>query len=112
MPPSNLPPPIIDSARVLEYAQVGQDIQYTGRIHLIVDGERLGAVPNLAICSNYHIPGDILLLFCDEEWISKGCIAFSTIEEARIKAERGYPGISSHGTPTRRIRRMSVSCKH
>jgi len=95
MSTSKTPPPIIDSARVIEYAHIGQDIPYTGGIHLIVDGERLGAVPNLAICRNYCIPDDILLLFCDGEWSSKGCIAFSKVEEAKIKAERGYPGISS-----------------
>ncbi len=67
MSTASLPPPIIDSARVLEYATVSADMEYTERIHLIVGGERLGRVPNLAIGQNYYGPGDMLLLFCDAE---------------------------------------------
>jgi hypothetical protein len=93
MSPASSPPPIIDSARVLCYASVGDDIEYTERIHLIVGGERLGRVPALAICRSYNIPDDILLLFCDAEWNSQGCIAFTTVDEAKLKAERGYPGL-------------------
>jgi hypothetical protein len=89
-----LPPPIIDSARVLEYATVSADMAYTERIHLIVGGERLGRVPNLAICRNYYVPEDVLLLFCDHDWNSQGCIAFTTVEEAKLKAERGYPAVA------------------
>jgi hypothetical protein len=56
----------------------------------------LGRVPNLAICRNYYEPSDILLLFGNEEWSSPslGCIPFTSIDEAKLKAERGYPGIS------------------
>jgi hypothetical protein len=93
MSPASSPPPIIDSARVLYYVSVGDDIEYTEKIHLIVGGERLGRVPALAICRSYYIPGDILLLFCDGEWNSLGCIAFTTVDEAKLKAERGYPGL-------------------
>jgi len=91
----SLPPPIIDSARVLCYAIIDADVEYTGRIHLIVEGGRLGRVPGVAICRNYNNPEDILLLFCDAEWNSQGCIAFTTVEEAKIKAERGYPALST-----------------
>ena len=95
-----LPPPIIDSTRVLLYATVSADMEYTERIHLIVGGERLGRVPNLAICQNYYVPGDVLLLFCDSEWNSLGCIAFTTVEEAKLKAERGYPAIAGQWVST------------
>ncbi len=56
--------------------------------------ERLGEVPFLAICSNYAVPNDILLLFCNAEWESRGVIGFKSVEEAKITAERGYHGIS------------------
>jgi hypothetical protein len=75
-------------------------MEYTERIHLIVGGERLGRVPNLAVCQNYYVPGDVLLLFCDHEWNSQGCIAFTTVEEAKLKAERGYPAIADRWQPT------------
>ena len=101
MSTASIPPPIIDSARVLLYATVTADMEYTKRIHLIVGGERLGRVPNLAICQNYYVPEDVLLLFCDAEWNSQGCIAFTTVEEAKLKAERDYPAIAGqwHATP-------------
>lgn len=90
-----VPPPIIDSARVLAFANVSEEVEYTGRIHLYVGDERLGRVANLAICRNYCKPDDILLLFCDEAWESRGCICFASIEEAMLKAEAGYTGISA-----------------
>lgn len=87
------PPPIVDSAKMLYYAVNDDDVRFTDRIHLIVDGERLGEVPCLAICRNYHRPGDVLLLFCDSNWESKGVIAFDSVEAAKAKAELGYQGI-------------------
>ena len=91
----NRPPPVIDSAKTLCYAINDSDVVFTDRIHLIVGGERLGEVPRLAICENYGKPDDILLLFCDENWESKGVIGFDSIEAAKAKAEIGYQGISA-----------------
>src|SRR5690606_28239714 len=36
---------------------------------------------------------DIFLFFCDEGWEPKGTARFSSIEEAKIHAERGYNGL-------------------
>ena len=33
-------------------------------------------------------------MFCDDDWNTKGVIAYTTVEEAKIKAERGYKNIS------------------
>ena len=90
----NTPPPIIDSARTLCYAVNDKDVLFTNLIHLIVGEERLGEVPHLAICQNYCSPSDILLLFCDANWDSKGVIAFDSVDAAKAKAESGYQGIS------------------
>ncbi|MDB5978771.1 MAG: putative integron cassette protein, partial [Nevskia sp.] len=92
--PIPAPPPIIDSARTLCYAVCDHDVVFTDRIMLIVGSERLGEVSHLAICRNYRAPNDILLLFCDSNWESKGVIAFDSIEAAKAKAEIGYRGIS------------------
>ena len=94
----NRPPPIIDSARVLEYARTDGDVSYTGRINLFSDGTRVERVPCLAICRNYFDPSDILLLFCNEEWVSVGGIGFTTVGEAKAKAELGYQGIDDMWT--------------
>jgi hypothetical protein len=89
------PPPVLHSARTIWYAVKDEDIVFTDRIDLYVDGERLGEVPCLAICENYSKRNEIILEFCDLEWNSKGVIAFQTVEEAKAKAERGYQGISA-----------------
>jgi hypothetical protein len=95
MSPTLYPPPVIDSARVLAYAHVNEDISFTGTIHLHAFGKWVGRVENLAICRNYYDPQDILLLFCDSEWNSEGCIPFNDMDEAKLKAENGYPGITA-----------------
>jgi hypothetical protein len=94
------PPPVIDSAKLLAYAVVDSDVEYTDRICLFVGEERLGRVSRLAITSNYVVPEDILLEFCDDEWNCKGVIAHKSIDEAKAQAERGYRGISSKWMPS------------
>ena len=90
-----LPPPVIDSAKLLAYAYVDEDVEFTGRIKLFVGGERLGPVPCLAITRNYCEPDDILVEFCDEEWNARGVTAHASLEEAKAQAERGYRGITA-----------------
>jgi hypothetical protein len=86
-------PPIIDSMRTLWFAHVDEEVVFTNRIHLLVDGERLGRVDCLAICLNYCVPGDYVLCFCDSEWQVRGVIAYGSVDEAKAGAERGYNGI-------------------
>jgi hypothetical protein len=93
-----MPPPLIDSAKLLAFAYNDEEVEFTDKIDLFV-GEienlkRIGEMPCLAICSNYLAPNDILLFFCNAKWESQGVIEFKSIEEAKSKAERGYPGIS------------------
>ena len=89
------PPPVIDAARLICYAQTEQGIDFTGRICLLVDGVRVGRVPRLAICKNLCDPGDFLLLFCTAAWESVGAIGANSLESLLIKAEVGYSGISA-----------------
>ncbi|MEW5757530.1 MAG: ClpX C4-type zinc finger protein [Pseudomonadota bacterium] len=93
------PPPIIDSARVIVFAFNDTEVKYTDKIELHIGDEdggfqRLGEVPQLAIARPYNNPGEVLLMFCNASWQAKGVIAFTNIEEAKIKAERGYQGIT------------------
>ena len=92
------PPPIIDSAKLIIFASNDEDVEYTDRIDLHVgtsdnEFEKIGEMPNLAISKTYY-DGSYLLMLCDKEWNAKGVIQFSSIEEAKIKAERGYRGIN------------------
>lgn len=82
-----------------------EDVEYTDRINLHVGTSengfvRIGEMPNLAITKTYY-DNSYLLMLCDEEWNPKGVIQFTTIEEAKIKAERGYKGITEkwHNSP-------------
>ncbi len=88
------PPPTLDCARVLEYVVLNDSVGFSGRTLLFVDGIELGRVPCLAICDDKRIPG-VLLFHCDEEWTVLGCAGYTTLTEARDRAERIYPGLSS-----------------
>jgi hypothetical protein len=92
------PPPIIDSAKLIIFAVNDEDVEYTDRIDLHIGTSengfvRIGEMPNLAITRTYY-DNSFLLMLCDEEWDTKGLIQFTTIEEAQLKAERGYKGIN------------------
>ncbi len=94
------PPPIIDSCKLLFYARNEDDVTFTDRISLFIGGsgdelEPIGEVQNLAISKTYYEPHEFLLMFCEDDWSVKGVIPFTTIEETKTKAERGYNGISS-----------------
>lgn len=45
------PRPVLHSARVLEYAVLGDGVAYTGRKMILVDGTPLGPARRLAILS-------------------------------------------------------------
>jgi len=90
------PPPVIDSALVLDFAHVSEEITFCGEMHLHAFGKWVVRVANLAICRNYGEPQDILLLFCDSDWNSEGCIPCSDMNEAKSVAEKDYPGLGPH----------------
>lgn len=87
------PPPVLDCARVLEYAVLEKSIGYAGRTLLFVDGKELGQVSCLAICEDKK-PG-VLVFHCDRKWRVLGCSAHRSVAAAKDRAERIYPGISS-----------------
>ena len=91
---SSKPPQLLDSARVLHYANVDKGVGFAGRTLLFVDGKELGKVPNLAICAEVS-SGGVLLFHCSRAWKVFGCSAHDSVEAAKEKAERIYPGLSS-----------------
>jgi hypothetical protein len=93
MTDSELPPPVLGCARVLEYAIVDARVRYTGAQRLFSGGQWIGAMPRLAIVRN--IPDDALLvLYCDDDWESHGAAEYETVEEAKRAAEKHYDGIT------------------
>jgi hypothetical protein len=89
------PPPVLDSARVIEYAIVDESIPFTGAGPLYVGGTLLGRVPRLAICENLGEDLGPMLFHCDDSWAVLGVAGGQTIEEIKVRAESRYPGISS-----------------
>jgi hypothetical protein len=61
------PPFLLDSARVVLYAETGGSASYTGRITVHADGRWLEPVPRLAICEDL-VDGDIFIFHCDDSW--------------------------------------------
>ncbi len=91
---SDQPPPVLDCARVLEFAVVDDSVTFTGRLSLYVDGMPLGAVPKLAICENMGGNPETFLFHCDAEWNVLGASVHPSAEVARARAENAYAGIS------------------
>jgi hypothetical protein len=91
---SQIPPPVLDSARVLKYAVLDDSVKFSGRTLLFVDGKELDPAPCLAICKN--LEDDAILLFhCDQDWNVLGAAGYGAIDEAERRAERIYQGVSA-----------------
>lgn len=93
-PEPSSPPPVLDCARVIEYAVLNESVGYSGRTLLFVGGKELGQVPCLAICEEKKSPG-VMLFHCNHEWTVLGCSAHGSVTEAKDRAERIYPGLSA-----------------
>ena len=88
------PPPVIDNARVLEYAILDATVSYSGHSRLFVNGKELGPVPCLVIGAALKT-NETFLFHCKRNWNSLGVAAYKSISEAKQKAERIYPGIGT-----------------
>jgi hypothetical protein len=95
---NSTPPPVIDSAKLIAFASNDNDVEFTNKINLFVGKKDnlkpVGEVDKLAICANYADTNEVFLFFCDTQWEPKGVSVLTSVEEAKIKAERGYKGIS------------------
>ena len=91
---ANAPLPLIDCGRVLAYAIIPDEIPFTDRLSLFVDGVLLGRVPCLAICEQLN-DGAFLLMHCDDEWLSLGVTGGMSVEYLKEIAEKNYPGIAA-----------------
>jgi hypothetical protein len=91
-PKAASPPPVVDGARVLAFANVDKSVAFTDSGSLLVDGKPLGKVPCLAICEADD--GAVLLMFCDKKWSSLGVVGCASLARAKTRAEQDYVGIS------------------
>ena len=92
------PPLILDSTRVLFYAEAGGAAAYTGRVTISTgykdDLRELGPVSRLAICEDLAT-GKPLVMHCDSLWNVLGVHFAASVEAAKTTAERAYTGLSS-----------------
>jgi len=88
------PPPVLDCARVLQYARIDKSVRYVGRTLLFVGGRELGRVPSLAICEDRK--AGVLLFHCNHNWKVLGCSGHESVAAAKKKAKCIYPDISEH----------------
>src|ERR1700679_2337429 len=97
------PTQIFEDTELLAYVAVPKSARFTGRLHLYVDGERLGAVPFLAICKPCDEEG-LLLIHCDSAWEPLGIQAWNgpdvepikSVGEMKTQAEMYYEGLLPH----------------
>jgi hypothetical protein len=74
---------LLEGADLIAYVVVPKSATFTDRLHLYVDGEKLGRVPCLAICRLHDNPG-LLLLHCDADWEVLGVQAWNAPGVAEI----------------------------
>jgi ClpX C4-type zinc finger len=87
------PPPLLASARVLEYAVVDESVGYSGKSWVFVGDRELGRVPRLAVCEAFET-GESLLLYCSEDWEVLAAAKYDSPSRAKARAERTYPGVA------------------
>lgn len=88
------PPPVLDCARVLDYAVLDSGVEFSGHSLLFVNGQELGAVPCIAVCEDMKT-SDILLFHCAADWNVLGCSAHPSVGDAKLRAEHVYRGVAS-----------------
>ena len=87
------PPPVLASARVLEYAVLDDSVGYSGKTWVFVGDRELGRVPRLAVCEGLET-AETLLLYCDHDWSVLAAARYDSPKRAKARAERTYPGVS------------------
>jgi len=87
------PPPVLASARVLEYAVIDDSVGYSGKSFVFVGDRELGRVPRLAVCQALDSQ-EVLLLYCNADWGVVASAGYDSATRAKARAERTYPGVS------------------
>src|SRR5690349_8890919 len=102
------PPPVLDCARLIEYAILDKTVEFSGHSALFVNGNEVGPVPCLAICEDLK-SSSILLFHCGTDWNVLGCAAHTSIVDAESRAESIYRGVRSQWRRTNTSREAAVA---
>lgn len=92
---SPAPPLVIVGCRVLYYSFMPPSVSYSGNSLVIVGGREIGPVPRLIIAEPLRAEG-FDIIHCDKNWnvLAGGGGGYSSVSEAKRRAERMYPGIT------------------
>jgi hypothetical protein len=97
------PPPVIsvNDRVLLYYAILDASVGYTaGHGLFFVDGKEIGPVPCLAICQDRDSQC-VTLYYCDSDWNLLGVAPYESVDAAKRRAERIYPGSLAHWVEAR-----------
>jgi len=92
--PTSLPPPVItvNDRFLLHYAILSDSVGFNAGHRLMFrDGVEIGRVPCLAICQDKDSV-QFMLYYCDSDWKPLGIASYNSVEAAKRRAERIYPG--------------------
>ena len=85
----------VNDRLLVQYAVLTDSVGFTkGHGLFFVDGKEIGRVPCLAICEDKESEAKTLY-FCGDDWSPIGIAPCASIEAAKRKAERIYPGSSA-----------------
>ena len=88
------PPPVItgNDRVLLHYAILTDSVGFTSGHSLMYVGDKeIGRVPYLAICEDKDSL-QFVLYFCNRDWGPIGVASYDSVETAKRRAERIYPG--------------------
>jgi ClpX C4-type zinc finger protein len=98
------PPPVLNGARVLAYANLGHPRHPVAKGTVFVGNKPLGRVSSLVITETPSVPGrpgrGVLLVYCTKAWSLRGVAGFSSVAGAKHRAERMFPDASTRWVPS------------
>ncbi len=99
------PPPILNGARVLAYASMGQGRRPSADGLMFVGNKPLARVSRLVITEAPGVSGrpgpGVLLLCCTQAWSLIGVAGHSSVAHAKRRAETMFPGSSTRWVPSK-----------
>ena len=83
---------MVNDRLLLEYAVLNNSVGFnSGHRLMFVDGKEIGKVPCLAICQDKD-SSQFTLYYCDSDWTPLGVAGYDSVDAAKRRAERIYPG--------------------
>jgi len=89
-----LPPPMVGSAKLIQFADAGPPVLFTGIQSVYVGGQLIGPAPRLAICQQVSDMAFYLFL-CNERWEVIAAVGGDRVSSLISRAERWYQGINA-----------------